>query len=698
MKPEQTAGRSRMRCVPRLVSLVATTVVAAALLALVPAPAPAMPPSPALLRRASRDPGLAARIAAAERRAKAVGIDAPAVDRFPDGPTVMGAPSVLFGNAAPSSGPLNTIALVVDFSDRVHLTAASFFDSLLFADVFGPASVRGYYREVSYGTPSTRGLLDVVTSDPPSTTGWLRMPQTLAYYVAGGSYGKGTYPNNARRMVQDAVAAADPLVDFSQYDVDGDGFVDNLVVIHAGEGAELTGSSGDIWSHKWSTVAPISVDGVQVSTYTTEPEYWVASGDMTTGVFAHEMGHVLGLPDLYDRDYTSEGIGDWSLMAGGAWNGSTWPGGDSPARMDAWSSAQLGWLQPQTLTTTPSTRTVPTVGSSRSTSAYRVYPGGATSGPEYFLVENRQQTGTDTGLPGSGLLVWHIDETRTATQNDDESHKLVDLEEAAGPQDMDSAANRGAPDDPFPGTSGNRSFTDVTDPNANTYAGVATRLVVEEISDSSASMTARIGVLPDVTPPVTTHDSDGLWHNTAVTVGLTAYDDEGGSGMSGGSAKTEYSRDGGETWIAGQTVTYSIWKRGGGSGVHTLLYRSTDAAGNTEVTQSWDVLIDARPPLTSDDAPFGPQTGDVMVYFTAADSLFGVTACSGVAATWYSVDGGGWTEGAQVAIPAAGNAGVHWIAYYSIDNAGNAEYVKWCSVTIAAAGASRHAVRSHMRR
>jgi kexin len=188
----------------------------------------------------------------------------------------------------------------------------------------------------------------------------------------------------------------------------------------------------------------------------------------------------------------------------------------------------------------------------------------------------------------------------------------------------------------------------------------------------------------DAVAPVTSDDADGLWHNETVTVHLTATDNDGGFGMSGGLAKTEYSTDGGTTWSEGTDVIYPIWKRGGGSGVHTLLYRSTDAVGNVEVTRSCEVLMDARPPLTTDDAPLTPQVSDVTVHFAAADSLFGVSACSGVKETWYSVDGGDWQQSTQVTITAAGNAGLHWIAYYSLDNAGNAEYVKSRGVTIAA--------------
>jgi subtilisin-like proprotein convertase family protein len=183
----------------------------------------------------------------------------------------------------------------------------------------------------------------------------------------------------------------------------------------------------------------------------------------------------------------------------------------------------------------------------------------------------------------------------------------------------------------------------------------------------------------DATPPVTTHDYDGLWHNSPVTVTLAAADEPGGSGMTGGQARTEYSRDGGLTWQQGTEVAYHVWKRGGGSGVHTLLYRSADAAGNTEAARSVDVLMDARAPLTTDDAPAEPRADPVTVHLTAVDSLFGVTACSGVAATWHSLDGGPWTLGTTIAVS---GPGVHSIAYYSVDVAGNAAYPRVCFVEI----------------
>jgi hypothetical protein len=192
---------------------------------------------------------------------------------------------------------------------------------------------------------------------------------------------------------------------------------------------------------------------------------------------------------------------------------------------------------------------------------------------------------------------------------------------------------------------------------------------------------AQVGI--DTQGPQAADTNDDLWHGATYAVALSGVDAM--SGMDGALAGIEYSRDGGETWEPGAEVLFRIWRRGGGSGVHELLYLARDALGNPSAIGSTTVYMDARPPRTTDDAPIDeigapvPQAADVTVHFTAADPL------SGVAATWYSVDGGEWQPGAAVTIPApsdGSNDGVHWIAYFSADTAGNAEYVRWRAVEI----------------
>ena len=137
----------------------------------------------------------------------------------------------------------------------------------------------------------------------------------------------------------------------------------------------------------------------------------------TMGVIAHEFGHDLKWPDLYDIDGSSYGVGDWALMGTGYWNG-LGVAGDSPALPDVWSKWYQGWLTPTTISGYSYGQPIPQIETNPTAFLLRPNPDavdwlyGANSGQgEYFLVENRQQTSYDLALPGEGLLIWHIDET-----------------------------------------------------------------------------------------------------------------------------------------------------------------------------------------------------------------------------------------------------------------------------------------------
>jgi immune inhibitor A len=157
-------------------------------------------------------------------------------------------------------------------------------------------------------------------------------------------------------------------VDRYDYDGDGnfnepDGYIDHFQAIHAGEGEEAGGGAqGEdaIWSHRWYAYSnnqgktgpdqnklggvPLGSSGLWIGDYTTEPE----NGGL--GVFAHEFGHDLGLPDLYDTAGGDNGTGFWTLMSGGSWlNHGTDSIGTTPGYMGAWEKLQLGWLDFKTV-------------------------------------------------------------------------------------------------------------------------------------------------------------------------------------------------------------------------------------------------------------------------------------------------------------------------------------------------------------
>jgi immune inhibitor A len=309
------------------------------------------------------------------------------------------------------------------------------------------------------------------------TAGWFRAPQPKSYYT-NNNYGFGSYPQNAQRLVEDIVDIANATVNFAPYDNDGDGKVDALVLICAGSGAEATGNTNDIWSHKWG-ITPKTVDGVQVTNYFMAPE------DGRVGVMAHELGHLLmGWPDLYDTDYSSAGTGHWDLMAGGSWNN----GGNTPAHPTAWCKVKSGWVNPTVIFNAQQNVTV---GPYATNGQVYKLPIGSVASKEYYLVSNRQQTSFDTHLPGEGLIIEHCDDNQN--NNTDENHYLVDIEQADGQRHLNTNANRGDSTDPYPVADSNK-FTVSSTPNSKAYDGSDSKVSVTEIARSGDNITATINV------------------------------------------------------------------------------------------------------------------------------------------------------------------------------------------------------------
>ncbi|MDH4209903.1 MAG: M6 family metalloprotease domain-containing protein [candidate division WOR-3 bacterium] len=401
-------------------------------------------------------------------------------------------------------GEKRALVLLVDFPDNQHQYASMSFDSLIYFD--NTASLRDYYREVSYGR--------FTISQSSEVSDWYRIPGDYSYYV-GDSFGfyPGTFPRNAQGIVWAACSLADPSVDFTQFDEDGNDTVDILFVVHSGPGAEegFPGYTSHIWSHQWQlsntgTGCPsayLTDDGVYVDYYSMEPErFELYTSRITVGVFAHEFGHILGLPDLYDTDYSTFGIGLFGLMGAGSWGrgDDRQIPGSSPSHLCAWSKYQLGFLVPLAVDRIGVSRyehqSVPCA--SCSPFAVRLledpdgpnweYPG--TIG-EYFLVENRMRRGFDQSLPGDGLLILHVDDAKGS--NSDENHPLVGVMQADGDlrfllPDTGSMADLWK----------NREygFGDTSRPASLDYAGNPTGVWVYDIGPADSVMTASFWVTP----------------------------------------------------------------------------------------------------------------------------------------------------------------------------------------------------------
>jgi len=376
------------------------------------------------------------------------------------------------------------IVILVDFSDNPYtvggVAAEPYqFDSVLFSqDFYNPTgSMTDFYLENSYGNFVVRG--DIF--------GWYRMPETYAYYVSDDDG-----LTRGREVASTALdSARNYVANWNRYDSNGDSYCDGLVIIHAGGGAE-TGEYG-IWSHK-SNITPVWIDGVRISAYTMNPEE-TYSEISPIGVFCHEYGHFLGLPDLYDVSAAplSNGLGDWALMATGSYNGAS----RQPAHLTAWSKAEIGFLQLTDVAENLSQVTISNV--EDNAQAYRLQNDLSTV-YEYWVVENRQQVGFDVGLPSSGLCIYHIDMHAPGPSNQNPDWYHVAMEQADGDNALAYNNSFGDAGDVWPGSSNARAFHDLTVPDTRTNNsgpsnnGATTRIGLWNISNSDSTMTADLDV------------------------------------------------------------------------------------------------------------------------------------------------------------------------------------------------------------
>jgi PKD repeat protein len=211
------------------------------------------------------------------------------------------------------------------------------------------------------------------------------------------------------------------------------------------------------------------------------------------GVLAHEFGHLLGLPDLYDVNYKSAGVGDWSLMAGGCWLDQE----NTPANFDAWSRTVMGWIQPRVIDEAGFYSLKP---SSTDSLVYKI---NTPVSHEYYLLENRQLKGFDKKLDGKGMAIWHVNDSvlnKTLGNNQvqtNENLKGLDLEEADGLDGLNDENNRGDAGDLFPGSKSNTFFDDDSKPNSRNYNGKTSGIRIFAITTMpDSSIKFGFGALP----------------------------------------------------------------------------------------------------------------------------------------------------------------------------------------------------------
>lgn len=259
-------------------------------------------------------------------------------------------------------------------------------------------SIKDYFKAQSHG----QFELDF------DVAGICQLQHPYAYYGKNNSQKEDVKPGE---MVAEACLwAHEHGFDFSKYDWNGDGEVDQVFVLYAGHGEASYKDANTVWPHMFYLSAsdygkPLSLDGVTVDTYACSSEL---NGDGNLdgiGTFCHEFSHCMGFPDLYDTSYAGWfGMGDFDLMCSGSYNGDS----KCPAGYSAYEKAECGWLTLKDMTNIEQeTSIVGVQPMSADGDAYIIKNKGHED--EYYILENRQKTGWDSYLPASGLMITHVD-------------------------------------------------------------------------------------------------------------------------------------------------------------------------------------------------------------------------------------------------------------------------------------------------
>lgn len=357
----------------------------------------------------------------------------------------------------PVLGEQKGLVILVEYDDvKFEYGDFDYFNRMLneegFSDHGSLGSARDWFVENSGG----KFLPDFDVYGP------VTLPNKRKYYGGNDVYGS---DKRAYEMVIHACDSLDADVDFTQYDRDGDGKIDNVFVFYAGKGEHDSNVSNAVWPHSWdiSIANPDTTylyDGVILDHYACTCEY--PSGYKRPdgiGTFVHEFSHVMGLPDLYVTTYTGGFTpGAWSVLDQGPYNNDRL----TPPNYSSYEKTALGWidmlpmeegaLELEDFTTTNKAYVLPTERKN-----------------EFYFFENRQQIGNDAYLPYHGMLVWRVDYSKNHwdmnTVNNTASHQRVDLIEADNKKTESSRKG-----DPFPGVDNITEFTFETTPKLESWS------------------------------------------------------------------------------------------------------------------------------------------------------------------------------------------------------------------------------------
>lgn len=304
-------------------------------------------------------------------------------------------------NNAPIMGKKKGLIILVQFKDMAFKPANNpiLYDKIV--NQRGFTSSEGFVGSVKdYFLDQSQGQFEIDFD----VVGPVTMANNYSYFGGNDTFGNDLRPGE---MVAKACQGVDANVNFADYDWNGDGEVDMVYVLYAGQGEANSKNPSTIWPHEWGLAYNdygkiLLADGVYINTYACSNELGGTGSIDGIGTICHEFSHCLGLPDMYDVNYSGNfGMDCWDLMDYGSYNAD----GFIPAGFTAYERMFCGWQTPIELNTDQSVMSMEAL--NKGGDAYIIYNEG--NRDEYYLLENRQKTGWDAALYGAGLLISHVD-------------------------------------------------------------------------------------------------------------------------------------------------------------------------------------------------------------------------------------------------------------------------------------------------
>jgi len=484
-------------------------------------------------------------------------------------------------------GQYKTLCAFVQFPNKSMIKTISQFEGLMNQLGYtgnGSGSVRDFFKEVSYNQ------FDLIIT----LCGVYSAPHNESYYA--GNDGTQKCQELAKWAAQQV--AAESSINFADYDKNNDGVVDGFHFIFAGLGQEASSNSGDIWSHKWQFSPPITKNGKTLSIYSCSPELLNGTTITTIGVICHEMTHNFGAADYYDTNDDTGGqfvgTGKWDLMGSGNWNGS--PNGNRPSHPNMYIKVQFGWIVPVILSSAATIVNMPN--SAENQVAFRI---NTTTPNEHYLLENRQRVKFDTGIPGDGLLIYHVHSTvGNEGINDGHPQRMYPVcassNSSVPTSSPSSYGNINLGGCLFPGSSNKTSFTDNSTPAMKSWAGANTNKPITNIKQTNKYISFDF----------MGGGSGGCYQPTNLVVTYTSDCEKANLSWSAPTGVTD--------------VSYNIYREDDriASNVKTTTY--TDANFNSSVWHTWSVKV---------ACPSGGESNPTVAAKPACSPLHTISATAG---------------------------------------------------------------------